>query len=72
VAPPRLPRIDRAGDRDRGTGLSDADGIGQDERRALTPMFWSNINFYGRFRLDMNTRLNLSSTGPTRQPESVL
>ena len=29
-------------------------------------------NFYGRFRLDMNTRLNLSSTGLTRQPESVL
>ena len=48
------------------------DLIGEDERRALTPLFWSNINFYGRFRLDMNTRLNLSSTGPTRQPESVL
>ena len=41
-------------------------------RRALTPLFWTNVNPYGRFRLDMDTRLDLSSTGPTRQPESVL
>ncbi len=29
-------------------------------RRALSPLFWSNINPYGRFRLDMNTRLDLT------------
>jgi Tn3 transposase DDE domain-containing protein len=23
------------------------------DRRALTPLFWSNVNPYGRFRLDM-------------------
>ena len=48
------------------------DLIGEDERRALTPLFWSNINPYGRFRLDMDTRLDLSWTGPTGSPESVL
>jgi hypothetical protein len=35
------------------------DPIGDNERRALSPLFWSNINPYGRFRLDMNTRLDL-------------
>ena len=35
------------------------DLIGEDQRRALTPPFWSN-NHYGRFRLDMDTRLDLT------------
>ena len=49
------------------------DLIGEDERRALTPLFWSNINPYGRFRLDMDTRLDLSAEGPAVQHrESVL
>ena len=33
--------------------LSDVDG------RALTPLFWSNVNPYGRFRLDMDRHLDL-------------
>ena len=33
--------------------LTDAD------LRGLTPLFWSNINPYGTFHLDMNTRLDL-------------
>jgi TnpA family transposase len=33
--------------------LSDVD------RRALTPLFWSNVNPYGRFRLDMDHHLDL-------------
>ncbi|MFQ6397491.1 DUF4158 domain-containing protein [Nocardia sp. KC 131] len=36
------------------------DLIGDNERRAMSPLFWSNINPYGRFRLDMDTRLDLS------------
>lgn len=38
------------------------DLVGANERRALTPLFWSNINpnSYGRFRLDMNTHLDLT------------
>ncbi|WSY64548.1 transposase [Nocardia sp. NBC_00881] len=34
--------------------------VGDNERRALSPLFWSNINPYGRVRLDMDTRLDLS------------
>lgn len=30
-----------------------------EDRRALNALFWTNINPYGRFRLDMNTRLDL-------------
>ncbi|MFD4439619.1 Tn3 family transposase [Nocardia sp. NPDC058519] len=36
------------------------DLVGDTERRAMSPLFWSNINPYGRFRLDMDTRLDLS------------
>jgi Tn3 transposase DDE domain len=35
------------------------DRLTDDDRRGLTPLFWSNINPYGTFRLDMNTRLDL-------------
>ncbi|WP_449475438.1 Tn3 family transposase [Streptomyces abikoensis] len=30
-----------------------------EDRRALTALFWSNINPYGTFRLDMDKRLEL-------------
>ncbi|MDF5757406.1 Tn3 family transposase [Spongiactinospora sp. TRM90649] len=32
-----------------------------EDRRGLTALFWSNINPYGTFRLDMDKRLDLSS-----------
>ena len=38
--------------------LTDAD------RRGLTPLFWSNVNPYGRFTLDMDTHLDLGLTTP--------
>lgn len=56
------------------------DSIGPDERRALTPLFWTHINPYGRFRLNMDTHLDLdgsTGTDPSRiglvagQPFSV-
>ena len=31
------------------------------DRRALTPLFWSHVNPYGRFDLDMNARLELAA-----------
>jgi hypothetical protein len=31
------------------------------DRRALTPLFWSDVNPYGRFDLDMNARLELAA-----------
>jgi TnpA family transposase len=36
------------------------DSIGPNEKRGLTPLFWTHINPYGRFQLDMSTRLNLN------------
>lgn len=33
-----------------------------DDRRGLTPLFWSNINPYGTFHLDMSARLDLDRT----------
>ncbi|MFD9323546.1 Tn3 family transposase [Streptomyces sp. NPDC060053] len=33
--------------------LTDAD------RRALSPLFWTHVNPYGRFEPDMNSRLDL-------------
>lgn len=31
------------------------------DRRALTPLFWTHINLYGKFDLDMNALLDLTS-----------
>ncbi|GAA0699986.1 hypothetical protein GCM10010193_63330 [Kitasatospora atroaurantiaca] len=40
-------------------------------RRGLTALFWSNINPYGTFRLDMDTRLDLSTvTVPDQRARS--
>jgi TnpA family transposase len=36
------------------------DRLDETDRRALTPLFWTHINPYGRFTLDMNTRLGLA------------
>jgi hypothetical protein len=35
-----------------------------EDRRALSPLFWAHVNPYGRFVLDMNTRLDLAATKP--------
>ncbi len=39
-----------------------------DDRRGLTPLFWSNINPYGTFHLDMSARLDLDHTGAPVSP----
>lgn len=44
-----------------------ADRLGLEDQRGLTPLFWSNINPYGRFSLDMDTRLDLAAA-PTAVP----
>ncbi|MER8161887.1 Tn3 family transposase [Streptomyces sp. NPDC094472] len=41
----------------------------KEDRRGLTALFWSNINPYGTFRLDMDKRLDLlpvTMPGPRR------
>jgi len=35
-----------------------------EDRRALSPLFWAHLNPYGRFVLDMDTRLDLAATEP--------
>jgi hypothetical protein len=32
-----------------------------EDRWALSPLFWSHVSPYGRFRLDMDTRLDLTA-----------
>ncbi|MET9572902.1 Tn3 family transposase [Streptomyces virginiae] len=53
-----------------------ADTLTDADRRALSPLFWTHVNPYGRFELDMNSRLELDLAttakvvpGP-RRPES--
>jgi hypothetical protein len=36
-----------------------ANRLTPEDRRALNALFWAHVNFYGRFRLDMTTRLDL-------------
>ena len=38
--------------------------MGVEDLRALTPLFYTHINPYGTFHLDMNTRLDIDSTQP--------
>ncbi|MFH8775931.1 Tn3 family transposase [Streptomyces sp. NPDC017958] len=35
--------------------------LSDEDRRGLTALFWSNVNPYGTFRLDMDKRLDLGS-----------
>ena len=37
-----------------------------EDRRALSPLFWTHVNPYGRFVLDMDSRLDLAA--PTEPP----
>ncbi|MFJ8011009.1 Tn3 family transposase [Streptomyces sp. NPDC096339] len=36
-----------------------ADTLTGTDRRALSPLFWTHVNSYGRFEPDMNSRLEL-------------
>lgn len=36
-----------------------ADTLTEADRRALSPLFWTHVNPYGRFELDMSSRLDL-------------
>jgi hypothetical protein len=38
-----------------------ANRLTEEDRRALSPLFWAHVNPYGRFRLDMITRLDLTA-----------
>ncbi|MEU5630494.1 Tn3 family transposase [Streptomyces rishiriensis] len=46
--------------------LTDAD------RRALSPLFWTHVDPYGRFELDMNSRLDLDMSIRTTVPGPLI
>ncbi|WP_405413707.1 Tn3 family transposase [Streptomyces decoyicus] len=45
--------------------------LSAEDRRGLTAMFWSNINPYGTFHLDMDKRLDLGLAFAVPRPHSV-
>jgi hypothetical protein len=58
--PPPLNSQDARSHQARGVLDGNADGkLTAEDRRALSPLFWAHANPYGRFRLDMETRLDL-------------
>ena len=42
------------------------DLLGEEDRRGLSPLFWTHVNPYGRFRLDMDTHLDLADAAHAR------
>ncbi|MET8029983.1 Tn3 family transposase [Streptomyces avermitilis] len=45
-----------------------ADTLTDADRRALSPLFWTHVNPYGRFELDMNRHLDLDLTARDTVP----
>ncbi|MFJ8046481.1 Tn3 family transposase [Streptomyces luteogriseus] len=44
--------------------------LGDEDRRGLTALFWSNVNPYGTFRLDMEARLGLVPVAVVPRPRT--
>ncbi|MFD1658501.1 Tn3 family transposase [Streptomyces caeni] len=42
-----------------------------EDRRGLTALFWSNVNPYGTFRLDMDKRLDLAPAAAMPRPRTA-
>ncbi|WP_410540489.1 Tn3 family transposase [Streptomyces sp. KL2] len=47
-----------------------AKNLRDEDRRGLTALFWSNVNPYGTFRLDMDKRLDLGLTAAVPRPRT--
>ncbi|GAA2565287.1 hypothetical protein GCM10010398_62920 [Streptomyces fimbriatus] len=47
-----------------------AKNLSDEDRRGLTALFWSNVNPYGTFRLDMDKRLDLGPTVAVPRPRT--
>ncbi|MFJ7062003.1 transposase [Streptomyces microflavus] len=45
-----------------------ADLLTAADRRGLSPLFWTHVNPYGRFELDMNSRLDLDLAATAMVP----
>ncbi|MEV8371315.1 Tn3 family transposase [Kribbella sp. NPDC056861] len=46
------------------------DLLNTDDRRGLSPLFWTHINPYGRFHLDMETRIDLHPPAQRRHTQA--
>jgi hypothetical protein len=44
--------------------------LSEEDRRGLTALFWSNVNPYGTFRLDMSKRLDLGPAAAVSRPRT--
>ena len=44
--------------------------LSNEDRRGLTALFWSNVNPYGTFRLDMDKRLDLGPVAAVPRPRT--
>ncbi|MFF2937691.1 Tn3 family transposase [Streptomyces mirabilis] len=44
--------------------------LSDEDRRGLTALFWSNVNPYGTFRLDMDKRLDLGPAAAVPRPRT--
>lgn len=42
------------------------------DRRGLSALFWTHLNLYGRFELDMNSHLDLGLEGQTEEGSDVI
>ncbi|WMD05832.1 Tn3 family transposase [Streptomyces sp. FXY-T5] len=47
-----------------------AKNLTDEDRRGLTALFWSNVNPYGTFRLDMDARLDLGPVAAVPRPRT--
>ncbi|MGW1659164.1 Tn3 family transposase [Streptomyces atratus] len=47
-----------------------ANKLSDEDRRGLTALFWSNVNPYGTFRLDMSKRLDLGPAAAVPRPRT--
>jgi TnpA family transposase len=47
-----------------------ASRLSEEDRRGLTALFWSNVNPYGTFRLDMDKRLDLGPAAAVPRPRT--
>ncbi|MCX5327955.1 hypothetical protein [Streptomyces sp. NBC_00140] len=47
-----------------------ASRLTDEDRRGLTALFWSNVNPYGNFRLDMDARLDLGPAVAVPRPRT--
>ncbi|MFB7998835.1 hypothetical protein ACFC4G_39165 [Streptomyces sp. NPDC056002] len=44
--------------------------LSDEDRRGLSALFWSNVNPYGTFRLDMDKRLDLGQAAAVPRPRT--